>query len=104
LTQSEKASILSAFRSGKYSQGKGRLRPTEYTWCSLGVIADVIRRKYPERDEFYFSRHSIMLADAFLDGLGLTYEQARRIARLNDNGKSFNEIAKYITKYVKAAS
>lgn len=36
-----KARWVAALRSGKYKQGYGALRPTEDTYCCLGVLCDI---------------------------------------------------------------
>lgn len=37
---------LAALRSGTYKQGTGRLRPTEDTYCAVGVLGDIACKHY----------------------------------------------------------
>lgn len=106
---------LHALRSGNYKQGVGRLR-TDDEFCCLGVLCDL----YPEG---YWREGK----DEEVDGVMYTYRLSKdpiyerigfpqsaithlwaeipsdfvdNLAGMNDNGKSFEEIADVIEKEV----
>jgi len=71
---------LNALRSGKYTQGKSLLRPTESTYCCLGVLCQIAEErdicKYiPSEDHAGFT---IQYPDVFQDGFcdGNVYEDS----------------------------
>lgn len=90
---------LKALRSGEYQQGKEKLsRHGEF--CCLGVLRDVKdpedkRCSKAEGDQFNSFLSSTQLAE-----VGLTREQQEKLADMNDQGKSFLQIAFYIEKHV----
>lgn len=50
-----KAKWVSALRSGEYQQGKMLLRPTENTYCCLGVLCDIATKSL---DNTYWGKSS----------------------------------------------
>ena len=44
-----KTAWLEALRSGKYNQGRGRLKTVKGNYCCLGVLACVLRDQFPEK-------------------------------------------------------
>lgn len=100
-----KAKWLEALRSGKYKQGKGALRSAQNEFCCLGVLCDIVAS---DRWRTY------AIIPAFTDLKNKTYygappsdlypeynvevdaPHAGTLISMNDNGKSFKEIAEYI--------
>lgn len=114
---------LEALRSGKYQQGSGQLREVHYCeeWsdtyhCCLGVLADIAGAPLSlfEDDGFLGSGQSISTSSDNADHFGLgpqgnegdpQYEAdeprslttlQRKLASMNDNRRSFAEIADWI--------
>ena len=90
---------VAALRSGKYKQGQINLRSSDDRFCCLGVLADVINpENWSQLDgpavwgddgfsSVYTLRQSIIADDACFP-----------LVEMNDaEGKSFNEIADYIS-------
>lgn len=48
-----RAEFVKALRSGKYEQGKGRLRTKDDKFCCLGVACDVMGTEWKLSDEGY---------------------------------------------------
>jgi len=71
---------LDALRSGKYTQGKSLLRPTESTYCCLGVLCQIAEERgiceYIPSDEH--EGFTIKYPDVFQDGFcdGNVYEES----------------------------
>ena len=91
---------IAALRSGKYKQGTGSLRKND-KFCCLGVLCDIVDSSKWElpRSEgtpiVYDSRTSY-LPEKIKNNLNIEYRQQKDLAELNDEGKSFNEIADWI--------
>ena len=93
---------VEALRSGKYKQGKGRLKLGEQ-YCCLGVLCDLYikREQSSETDVETVSEH--MRTEEFLPHMviewaGLTdmnpaINASETLSRLNDTGMSFYGIA-----------
>lgn len=95
---------VAALRSGEYKQGKGALQSKD-GYCCLGVGCDIFIPKdkqvldpmgllmgsYP---------NSQLLAPSWLPAINLDYSNKNKtmLSTLNDNGKSFDEIADLIEK------
>ena len=114
---------VAELRSGKYKQAKRVLRTPDDEFCCLGVLCDIID---PERwgnegritgtyqgggvsgIEFQREWESGFLPQdvyvfppsPFLNLVGLSYEQAKRLAGMNDGGKSFEQIANKIEEFL----
>ena len=94
-----KAKWVKALRSGRYRQAKGRLRLTlkdsVQANCCLGVLCrtqciPITPATRLDGDE--------LLSESVLKHLGLANYQQHILSNMNDNGKSFAEIADYIEK------
>lgn len=85
-----KAKWVAALRSGEYEQGVGSLyNKTRDAYCCLGVlhrVADV-----PD-DQWVDCSYGLSTKLLAMERRGLDYE----LAKMNDNGKTFSEIADYI--------
>ena len=111
---------VAELRSGKYKQGQNVLRSEDNEYCCLGVLCELIDPNswgelystYWERDDpegfhcgetvgFQSALGSPREQTAFpndevLTLAGITKDLAQRLARENDHGYSFEEIAKEI--------
>jgi hypothetical protein len=115
---------VKALRSGKYQQGKSKLRklattsigdttePQQEQFCCLGVLCDLVEPKLWEK------RHDEWANGSDEDGCGMPREELQRklglnkpvtrsdetttiadkLAEMNDEGKSFKQIANWIEK------
>ena len=88
---------VEALRSGKYAQGKNWLRNKD-NFCCLGVLCDLKDAGAWEDGDFHFNGYDadVMPPHEILAEASLTETQAEALARLNDNGRPFPEIADYI--------
>jgi hypothetical protein len=105
-----KTKWLQALRSGEYKQGIGALHNVAgNSYCCLGVLCDIYVKEHPDNDvrmthdngfESFFGEKDVVPTNIQLwadiedgnpdieyDNVGIT------IAELNDNGKTFEEIA-----------
>ena len=92
MNQEIKKKWVDALRSGKYKQGRGRLKASG-KFCCLGVLCSVVRAKNWVGDALLPSH---VRAKAGLDcyNPGVEYHRHQiSLAELNDNGTSFAEIA-----------
>jgi hypothetical protein len=103
-----KTKWLEALRSGKYKQGNRVLRKTtddQDEYCCLGVLCDLISPEKWHKPEIgtwvaFLStngdkkRH--FPPDEIMRVAGLSTENGDTLAGKNDEGESFEEIAKYI--------
>lgn len=94
-----KAKWVKALRSGRYKQGIGVLRRKNNTYCCLGVLYEVVKGKNAwtlleilSAFETHDS-HTTMPSPTFLGEVGLQVKEADYLAELNDEGKTFEEIA-----------
>lgn len=103
-----RARWVEALRSGRYRQGDGRLRRLDGSFCCLGVGCDVLGVEWRSEEQWgcYSAVGVVSTYDGkdamnYLDNrteraLGLNSEQAVALANMNDDGKTFAEIADYI--------
>lgn len=102
-----KAKWLEALRSGKYQQGKSRLRADD-RFCCIGVLCDVLNadawaHSSVEIGEFYwrdpqgYKVFAALLPEA-LETTGLSSDQQDNLIDMNDNGESFETISAHIEK------
>lgn len=100
-----KSKLVKALRSGRYQQGTGSLVDAEGFRCCLGVACAVLGLR---------SRNSAYRDNSVKDGsdlngegyptprqmkaMGLRRNTAIHLASMNDDGKSFAEIADHIEK------
>ena len=88
---------VAALRSGKYKQAR-QVLVEKAPWgevaghCCLGVLRHCLTGK--NRYYEYFD----ILAERFIAPLGLTVEQEKELAGMNDDGSTFAEIADHIEK------
>lgn len=96
---------LSALRSGEYKQGKGKLFAEDNTYCCLGVAAHLcgvpnyklLNMAYVDNNQFIETR--IPPPEGYPREITMTStgsEIAKKLAVMNDDGKSFIEIADWI--------
>ncbi|MES2366991.1 MAG: hypothetical protein V4563_14040 [Pseudomonadota bacterium] len=81
---------VAALRSGKYKQGKGKLRRGD-EFCCLGVLCDLVAH-----DEWVgetFRQYAGTLPGSISEQVSVAH---LRLATMNDFGKSFSEIADVI--------
>jgi hypothetical protein len=88
-----KAKWVKALRSGKYRQAQDVLRSDSGAYCCLGVLRSVMHKgsSLKKGDEEYL--HPDHKKEA-----GLSYKQQGQLATMNDEGKTFSQIADYIEK------
>ena len=104
-----KAKWLKALRSGKYKQGKGRLKSTKgkaVRYCCLGVLCDILDQKkwstepgaamIDGRFPSFWCKNEYSLPDAVKKRLALSASKQETLIGLNDSGKRFSTIANYI--------
>lgn len=103
-----KAKWIVALRSGKYEQTQKSLR-TGNAFCCLGVLCDLVKPKAwlgSDDDPFYYhvGQATSFPDDSVLEAAGTSREDGDgghpfwQLAHMNDDGKSFAEIADYIEK------
>lgn len=95
MNQQQKDAWLAALRSGRYRQGRGQLRKNG-RYCCLGVAAEVCGISSCTADFIKQCVQSTLFGDfVFLPG-----EIQQQLSCMNDQGKSFAEIADYIEQNV----
>jgi hypothetical protein len=106
MDEEKKKAWIEALRGGGYKQGKGKLRRGD-AFCCLGVLVDVCGDGHWEQIYWdYFYRYapnvhfSTMLDSAACHQYGIPCEIAKRLAMMNDEGKSFDEIADYVEEHL----
>jgi len=93
---------VAALRSGKFEQGRYRLRSSEDKYCCLGVACEVARiggdyqRGWDYDVEWMYDGHVGTLSYDVASALGIDGNHVEMLASMNDNGKSFGEIAAWI--------
>lgn len=107
---------IDALRSGKYKQGKGNLKKhivnDEYSYCCLGVLADIERKLISFKTPFGREEWGISRPDQSVpkdEEIGLPYSIMETLWEMNDGGVglysgkaySFEEIADYIEKEIR---
>jgi len=110
---------IKALESGRYKQTTGQLRNIDngksYGYCCLGVLCNIHKDKehkwddqlfttpnlfYNSNDVFSFATHEYfeMPPDSFLDKVKVDKSLAEELANMNDNRKTFKEIAAFLRK------
>jgi len=92
---------VEALRSGEYPQAKGWLRSNGLSglgFCCLGVLCDLRSPTGWEEENGSFMGEHDFPPPVVATWAGLNFEQQKVVAEMNDNGKSFAEIADYIEK------
>ena len=98
-----KGAWVKALLSGRYKQGEHRLATRDgktISYCCLGVLARVQGAKINKNGHPVLGKETNSQS-GFLDlkfACGLRQPSQRLLARLNDGGKSFKEIAAVIQK------
>lgn len=106
-----KETWITALLSGKYTQGRHGLRSPDDRYCCLGVLADIdsgdewegiswSRETSPGFKEMVVSWHmgasTEWLPEVMRERLGLSSDEQDTLGEMNDDGKTFPEIAAYI--------
>jgi hypothetical protein len=94
---------VKALRSGKYEQGRERLRQTgdarKHAYCCIGVLCNIVdRRGWLDDDEqpHKLANDCEEMSPPNRERAGLSGEEQAALINMNDNGASFVEIADYI--------
>src|SRR5437868_3244044 len=93
---------VKALRSGRYKQGRCKLRSTDNTYCCLGVLCQVAGLKQePLAGGFGYTFDGELghgyLPDGFRCKLGISIEEQKELTRLNDAVMmDFSGIANFI--------
>jgi hypothetical protein len=96
---------LTALRSGEYQQGKSALRRDEggqRLYCCLGVLCDLIdpNEWQPAKEGQPMAyKHAIatgMPTYDIMERVDLPSAAAQKLAQMNDDGRSFEEISNWI--------
>ena len=94
---------VQALTAGSYEQAKSALRRigTDGTkrYCCLGVLCDIVNQEGWLGPGMHTIGHGMIYPDA-ADMLGLPHDWVMALARMNDDGVSFPEIAKAIAGYI----
>lgn len=109
LKDSTKKTWVAALRSGAYKQGRGVLRSKNNCFCCLGVLADACKVKWHKIENYseygFFTRDAtsrLYLSPEFLNTIGLSDTHQMTLSAMNDDKKSFDEIADYIEEKIPA--
>lgn len=109
MSKSFKAKVLKALRSDKYKQTSGCLYDSDYgAYCALGVMCSLV-----DVDNYDLNRlhmpgdlpvHIFEKLPPFLKQRPILPDGSstilQKIADMNDDGKSFKQIAAYIERYL----
>ena len=101
MDQKFKEKWVKALRSGRYKQGTGRLRSDDNNFCCLGVAANIAGVPCEHNEDwsaydYKFDENTLLFATIPNGWNGITYEEGDSLAKMNDNGATFEEIADYI--------
>ncbi len=102
LTQDQKDEWVKKLRSGEYEQGMGFLF-RHGKFCCLGVLADsegILGNEDVEGHRTVDQNLAFLPAKYGL----LSWDNQRDLSKMNDNGKSFDELADYIEENVNVCS
>jgi len=86
---------VKALRSGKFRQGHHQLRQGN-AFCCLGVLCKVVKPHVEWNDMDEFQGEELMPPAHLLKDIGLSLRSAKSLAKMNDDGKTFEQIAKRI--------
>ena len=110
-----KAKLVDALRSGRYQQGQEMLKDgfssDEPLYCCLGVLTDLYakEKKIDFRRAGSSSGTGTMPSRKVCKWAGIPYDDGSdyssesvtlKLAKMNDNDKSFKQIAAYIERYL----
>lgn len=103
MNQDIKREWVAKLRSGKYEQGKGRLRSKGNQYCCLGVLCeigvedDMIGPPILADGEYSYNRNFAFLPNALVEEYGLSTQDTITLMGMNDEqNMSFSQIAQYI--------
>lgn len=102
MTPQQKSEWLAALRGGEYEQCRSVLHDST-GYCCLGVLWDT-QREWHDEERGVAKPVSGSFVSLFNEEFGLPYEVTRRLARMNDNGASFAQIADYIEREIEPVS
>ncbi len=103
-----KAQWVAALRSGEYSQGRkilANLGPNgETSYCCLGVLCEIAAKnnivtKTQDDENLWYDQDVVYLPKAVIKWADVPYNgnfPAGDVSKMNDTGKSFNDIAQFI--------
>lgn len=115
MNQDIKKRWVEALRSGKYRQGKTRLRTVGDCWCANGVLCDIAVEDGVACWELNSDSYAIVSSGSAFTPVATVPVQVQRwagvdtsftkiagttIADLNDNGTPFSEIADLIEAHL----
>lgn len=108
-----KKAWVKALRSGEYKQGRGHMcedTPEGPRYCCLGVLVDIAHdgdwvldpniTTWKIDNNFDPSFQASFPSNKFLNEVELNRDTADEVAHMNDDGKSFEEIADFIEESV----
>lgn len=99
---------LEALRSGKYEQCTGQLVEEKIKWpdegptgqfcyCCLGVLGEITQKDFIKNvDELSLDNGGGLLCYDIAEPMGLKGDIQSKLAEMNDDGKSFDQIADWI--------
>jgi len=91
-----------ALTSRKYKQTKGSLRDND-GYCCLGVLCDIVDNS--KWDYTQFDNSTSFAPDDIFCSLKLPEEVTQeKLAGMNDEGKKFYQIARFLRKYLSTKS
>ena len=83
---------IKALESGRYKQTRDNIE-LDGRYCCLGVLCKTMRiDPQTAKSELNYE----LLSESVLEKVGLTEAEQNKLSRMNDEGKSFREIAAYI--------
>lgn len=99
---------IAALRSGKYQQGRAALkRENEFnfaSFCCLGVLCDLAAKDGGEQwhGKYYGNSGGLWAfpPDTMVEFMVSDSEKFRTLAHMNDQGKTFDQIADYIEREI----
>ena len=86
LTAEQKNVWIEALRSGDYEQGRGLYKDNDGCYCAVGILNEILSGGNP------YSRAGTDV----IDSMPQRHSVWNVITKMNDDGKSFNEIADWI--------
>lgn len=103
MNQDIKREWVAKLRSGKYEQGKGRLRSKGNQYCCLGVLCEIgvedgtIEPPILMGENYSYGMNTGFLPDALVKEYGLRGQETITLMGMNDEkNMSFGQIAQYI--------
>lgn len=95
-----KAKWVAALRSGEYKQGVCFLRNARNEFCCLGIAVELMGLNWQSNlGDCYGHENSDLLGTLTAserESIGLNDDAHMALFRMNDNGRSFSEIADWI--------